>query len=116
MRLIDEEDDVVTFLHFIEDAFDSFLEHTAEHRACDESAHLKLHDVRVTQTRRNFLRFEFDESRESFDDSGLSDSRFPDQHRGVRAFLVAENFDHLLDFLLASYCRRNLVLTRQAVE
>ncbi len=60
MRFIDEQNQVVALFHFIDDAFDALFEHPAQHGAGHDAAHLQLHDVRVTQTRRNFLWLEFD--------------------------------------------------------
>ena len=45
VRLVYEEDKVLAFLHLVDDSLYALLEHAAQHRARDESAHLQLHDV-----------------------------------------------------------------------
>ena len=105
-----------SLLDLVDDALDALLEHAAQHRAGDESAHLKLDDVRVAKTRRNFFRLKLDQARESFDDRRLADARLADEHRRIRPLAVAEDLDHLLNLLLAPDGRRNLVLPRQLVE
>ncbi len=81
MRLVDEQNQVIAIFDFINDAFDAFFEHAAQHSPGHDAAHLQLHDVRVAQARRNFLRLEFDQPRQSFDHCGLAHARLADQHR-----------------------------------
>src|ERR1043166_8464199 len=67
-------------------------------------------------TYRHGLGLELDAPREAFDDRGLADARLADEHHGIRALTVAENFEQLLDLLVAPVDRRDLVLAREQVE
>ena len=62
------------------------------------------------------LRLELDPPRQPFDDGRLADARLADEHHGIGALAVAEDFEHLLDFLVAAEHRRQLVLARQQVQ
>src|SRR5437870_4876735 len=72
--------------------------------------------MRASQTRGDFFRLQFDQTSQTFHDCGLSDAGFAHQHRRVGAFTMTENLDDLLNLQLTSNGRRNLVLTRQAVQ
>ena len=81
MRFVDEQNQVIAILYLVDDAFDALFKHAAQHRAGHDSTHLQLHDVRVSQTRGNFLRLEFDQASEAFDYRSLADARFTNKHR-----------------------------------
>src|SRR5205085_908651 len=116
VRLVYEEDEVVALLHLVNDSLDALLEHAAQHRARDQATHLQLNDVRVSQPRRNLLGFEFNQTRETFHHGGLADARLAHEHGRVGALAVAEDFDHLLNLLLAADGRRQLVGAREAIQ
>ena len=116
MRFVDEENQVVAFFDFVDDALDSFFKHAAQHRARDDAAHLQLHHMRTTQTRRNFFRFQLDQARQPFDDRSLADAWFTNQHRRICTLAMAEDLDHLLNLFFAADGRRNLVGASQPVQ
>ena len=62
------------------------------------------------------LGLELDAPRQPFGDRGLADAGLADQHHRVGALAVAEDFEHLLDFLVAAEHRRQLVLPREQVQ
>src|SRR5207302_10627122 len=116
VRFIDEENQVVAFFDFVNDAFQALFKHAAQHRAGDNATHLQLHDVRIAQARWDFLWFEFNQASKTFDDGGLADARFTNEHRRVGAFAMAENFDDLLNLFFTTDRGRNLVHARHAIQ
>ena len=62
------------------------------------------------------FRLELDAPRQPFDDRRLADARLADQHHRIGALAVAEDLEHLLDFLVAAEHRRQLVLPREQVQ
>ena len=116
VRLVDEQDQVRPFLQLANDVLNAVLEHAAQHRARDHRIHLEVDHLAVAQADRHGLRLELDPPREPFDDGRLADARLADQHHRIGALAVAENFEHLLDFLVAAVHGRQLVLARQQVE
>jgi len=53
---------------------DPLLEHSSQHSCRDQTAHLKLDDMRIAEACRDLLRLQFDQPCEAFDDSGLADA------------------------------------------
>src|SRR5205807_10075036 len=102
VRFVDEKNQIVAFFDFVDDAFDSFFKHAAQHGAGDDAAHLQLHHVRVAQTRRNFLWLEFDHARESFNHGGLTNAGLADQHRRIRSLAMTKNLDNLLNLFFTA--------------
>src|SRR6266849_2644 len=116
MRFIDEQNQVVALFHLIDDAFDALFEHSPQPGPGHDPTHLQLHDVRVAQARWNFLRLEFDQTRQSFDHRGFADAWFADEHRRVRPLAMAKDFDDLLNLFFAADGGRNLVGAHQAIQ
>ena len=116
MRLIHEKDDFLPLLHLIDDSLQPLLEHSAQHRARDNSGHLQLNEVRATEPRRHRVPFEFYESGQTLDNRSLSDAGLTNEHRRIRALAMAEYLDHLLDLACATDGRRELILPRKPVE
>ena len=104
------------FLDLVDDALDPLLEHSAEHRAGNQAAHLKLDDMRIAKPCRNLFRFELDQTCETLDDRRLTDAGFTDEHRRIRPLAVREDLDHLQDLFLAADRRRDLVLPGKLVQ
>ena len=116
VRLVDEQDQVRPLLQLADHVLDPVLEHAAQHRARDHAVHLQIDDLAVAQPDRNALRLELDAARQPFGDGGLADAGLADQHHRVGALAVAEDFQHLLDLLVAAEHRRQLVLARQQIQ
>ena len=116
VRFVDEQNEVRPLLQLADDVLDAILEHAAQHRAGDHRVHLQVDDLAVAQADRHGFRLELDAPREPFDDGRLADARLADQHHGVGALAVAEDLQHLLDFLVAAEDRRQLVLARQQIQ
>ena len=81
MNLVDEEDDVAAgadlFQHFLE----SFFEVSAVAAAGDQCSEVERVELLVGERLGHFVGH--DALRETFDDGGLADARFADQHRVV---------------------------------
>ena len=103
-------------LQLADDVLDAVLEHAAQHGAGDHRVHLQVHDLAVAQPDRHGVGLELDAPRQPFDDGRLADARLADQHHRIGALAVAEDLQHLLDFLVAAEDRRQLVLPREQVE
>ena len=58
--------------------------------------------MRTTQPRRDFLRLELDHSREALDHGRFANTRLANQHRRICILAMAENLDHLPDFIFAT--------------
>ena len=116
VRLVDEEDQVRPLLDFANHVLDPVLEHAAEHRPGDHRVHLQVDHLAVTQAHRHAVWLELDPSRQALDDRRLADAGFADQHHRVGPLAVAEDFQHLLDLLVAAVHRRDLVLPREQVQ
>ena len=116
MRFVDEQNQVIAILYLVDDAFDALFKHAAQHRAGHDSTHLQLHDVRVSQTRGNFLRLEFDQAGQAFYDRRFAHAWFANEHRRIGALAMAGDFDYLLNFFFAADGRRNLVRPRHPIQ
>ena len=114
--LVDEQQEVGPLLQLANDVLDAILEHATQHRARHHAVHLQVHDLAVTQPHRHCLGLELDAPREALDDGRLADAGLADQHHRIRALAVAEDLEHLLDFLVAAEDRRGSVLSRQQVQ
>ena len=113
---VDEKDQVRALFQLADDVLDAILEHAAEHRARDHAVHRQVDDLAVAQPDRDGFRLELDAPGKPFGDRGLADPGLADQHHGIGALAVAEDFQHLLNFLVAAEHRRQLVLARQQVQ
>ena len=80
------------------------------------AVHLQVDDLAVAQAHRHRFRLELDAARQPFGDRRLADAGLADQHHRVGALAVAEDLEHLLDFLVAAEDRRQLVLPREQVQ
>jgi len=116
VRFVDEENQVRPFLELPDDVLNAILEHAAQHRAGDHRVHLQVDDLAVAQADRYRLGFELDAPRKAFGDRRLADPGLADQHHRVGALAVAEDLQHLLDFLLAAEHRGQFVLPREQVQ
>ena len=81
VRLIDEENQIISLFNLIDDSFDSLFKHATQHCAGYEAAHLQLHDMRVAQARRNPFGLELDQTSKTFDDGSFPNAWFTNQHR-----------------------------------
>ena len=82
MQFIDEQDDLtIGALHFFQHRFQAIFELTAILGTGHQSAHIEGEDAFVLEVLRNVAKH--DAMSKSFDDGGLSDTRFTDQHRVV---------------------------------
>ena len=100
--LVHEQNEIGPLLQLADDVLDTILEHAAEHRARDHRVHLEVDHLAVAETDRHRLRLELDPPGEPFDDGRLADARLADEHHGIGALAVAEDLQHLLDFLVAA--------------
>ena len=116
VRLVHEDDEMRLLLQFPDDVLQPVLEHPSQHRPGDEGVHLEVDDLTVAQARRHGGGFELDAPRQSFSDGGLADAGLADEHHRVGPVAVAEDFEHLLDFLLASEHGRQAVLLGKHVQ
>ena len=116
VRLVDEQNQVRPLLDLADHVLDAVLEHAAQHRARDHRVHLQVHDLAVAQPHRHRLGLELDPPRQPFDDGGLADAGLANQHHRVRALAMAEDFQDLLNLLVAAEHRRHLVLAREEVQ
>ena len=80
------------------------------------AVHLQVDDLAVAQPHGHGLGLELDAARQPFGDRRLADAGLADEHDGIGALAMAEDLEHLLDFLVAAEDRRQLVLTREQVE
>ena len=80
------------------------------------AVHLQVDHLAVAQPDRHGFGLELDAPRQAFGDGGLADAGLANQHHRVGALAVAEDLQHLLDFLVAAEHRRQLVLARQQVQ
>ena len=103
-------------LDLADHVLDAILEHAAEHRAGDHRVHLQVDDLAVAQPDGHTVGLELDAPRQSFDDGRLADPGLADEHHRVRTLAMAEDFQHLLDLVVAAVDRRELVLTSEQVE
>ena len=83
MRLVDEQDQVGSFLDLADHVLDAILEHAAEHRAGDHGVHLQVDDLTVAKPHGHAVGLEFDAPRQSFDNRRLADPGLPDEHHGI---------------------------------
>ena len=112
VELVDEQDDLALGVDdFLEHRLQALLELAAILRAGDQRAHVQRDDFLVLQPFGHVAAN--DAAGEPFDDRGLADTRFADQHRVVlRA--AREHLDHAADFLVAADDRIELVPGAQA--
>ncbi len=99
MQLIDEDDGVLALHQFLHDGLQPLFELAAIFCARDDEGKIERKNALVSEERRNVA--VGDALRETFDDGGLADSRFADQH-GIVFRAAAQNLDHALDFAFAS--------------
>ena len=116
VRLVDEQNQVRPLFELADHVLNPVLEHPPQHRPRDHAVHLKVDDLAVAQANRDALRLELDAERQPFGDRGLADPRLADQHHRIGALAVAQDFQHLLDFLFATEHRRQLVLAGEQVQ
>ena len=103
-------------LQFPDDVLQAVLEHPSQHRPGDQGVHLEVDDLAVAQAGGHGGWFELDAPRQSFCDGSLADAGLADEHHRVGPVAVAENFEHLLDFLLASEHGRQAILLGKHVQ
>ena len=97
VQLVDEQDDVLGAADFVHHRLDALFELAAIFRARDHQREVERDDFLVAQQFRHIAVGDF--LRETFDDRGLADAGFAEQHRIVfRA--AAEDLDDALDFVL----------------
>src|SRR5439155_852438 len=116
VRLVHEENEVRPLLQLADHVLDPILEHAAQHRAGHHRVHLQVHHLAVAQPHRHRFRLELDPARQPFGDRRLADARLADQHHRIGALPMAEDLQHLLNLLVPSEDRRQLVLPRKQVQ
>jgi hypothetical protein len=116
VRFIYEQDEVWPFLQLADQALNSILEHAAQHGAGNHRIHLQIDDLAITQTDRHAIGFVLDAPRQAFGNCRLPYTRLADQHHRIGALAMAENFEHLLNLVVAAEYRGNLILTSQQVQ
>ncbi len=105
MQLVNEQDDVLRAADFVHDGFDALFELAAVFRAGDHQRQVERDDPLVAQQFRHIARGDF--LGQTFDNGGLADARFAEQHRIVLG-AAAENLDDALDFVFAADDRVHL--------
>ena len=97
-------------MHFFEDGLQALFEFAAEFGAGDQRAHVERDDLFVLQPLRHVAAD--DALRQSFDDGGLADAGFADQHRVIlRA--PRQHLNDAADFFVAADDRVELALRGQ---
>ena len=86
-------------LHFFEDGFEALFEFAAELGAGDERAHIERDDALVLQAFGDVAAH--DALGQTFDDGGLADAGFADQHRIVLG-AAREHLDDAADLFIAA--------------
>ena len=113
VQLVDEQDDVLGAADFVHHRLDALLELAAVLRAGDHQREVERDDFLVAEQLRHVAGGDF--LGEAFDDRGLADAGFADEHRIVlRA--AAEHLNDALDFALAADHRIDLALLRELRE
>ena len=108
VQLVDEQDDLAFGrLDFLEDGFEALLEFAAELGPGNQRAHVERDDFLIFQT---FGHVAADDALgQTFDDGGLSHTRFTNEH-GIVLGAPGQDLDHAPDFFIASDHRIELVL------
>ena len=96
-----------------DDVLNPILEHAAQHRARDHRVHLQVDDLAVAQADRHRFGLELDAAREPSTIAVLPTPGSPISITELARSRWHENFEHLLDFLVAAEDGRHLVLPRQ---
>ena len=100
VHLVDEQDDLpLGTTHFVEHAFEPFLEFAAVFSACDQRAHVERHQVAALDAIGHVAIG--NPQRQPFRNRGLPDAGFADQHRVIFR-PPRENLDCPADFLVAT--------------
>ena len=99
VQLVDEENDVLGAADFVHHRLDALFELAAIFRAGDHQREVERDDLLVAQHLRHVAVGDF--LGEAFDDGGLADAGFAEQHRIVLG-AAAEDLDDALDFVLAA--------------
>ena len=114
MEFVDKEDDFAFgALDFFDGAFEAFFKFTAEATAGEHAAEIKAEDALAEEQVRHIARSDF--LRQAFDDGGLADAGFADQHRVVFG-AAAEHLDDAQDFGIASDDGVELAFQRHACQ
>jgi len=113
VQLVDEHDDVRVFGQFLHDRLEALFELTAVFRARDDERDVERKEPLVREEMRDVA--VDDLLGEPFDDRGLPDARFADEH-GVVLGPAAEHLLHALDFDVAPHERIEVVLHRRFRE
>jgi hypothetical protein len=111
VQFVDEHDDLtIGALHFFQHGLQSIFELTAILRTRYQSAHVESEDTLVLEVLRNVS--QHDAVSKAFDDGGLADARFTDEHRVVLA-AARKNLDDSTDLGVASDDRIDLAFASQ---
>ena len=111
VELVDEQHDLAGGVDdFLQHRLQAILELAAILRAGNQRAHVERDDLLVLQALGNVAAD--DALREPFDDGGLADAGFADQH-GIVLGAARQHLDHAADFLVAADHRIELALARQ---
>ena len=113
MQLVDEEDRVLGPFDLVHHRLDAFFKLTAIFRSGDHHRQVEDDDPLVAQQLGDFPAD--DHLSEAFDDGGLADARFTQQH-GVVLLATTENLNDALDLVRATDHGIEFVLTSQLGE
>ena len=114
VQLVDEEDEPALGVHdFLEHGLEALLELAAVLGAGNQCAHVERHDLLVLQAFGDIA--PDDALGQPFDDGGLADPGFADEHRIVLG-PAGEHLDHAPHFLVAPNHRIELALARELSE
>ena len=109
MNLINEEDDVLVLLQFLDYALDALLKLTSELGSGNESCQVETHDTLVEEERAVVAALLAKHLGKTFDDGTLTYARFTNQNRIV-LLASAQDFHHSADFLVSSHHRVELAV------
>ena len=110
VQFVDEEDRVLGPADFVHDGLDAFFELAAVLGAGDHHGQVEHDDAAVAQQFGNVA--VDDHLGQAFDDGGLADAGFAQQH-GIVLGAAAEDLDDAFDFVLAADDRIELALAGQ---
>ncbi len=116
VRLVDEQNQVRPLLQLAEHVLNAVLEHAAQHRPGNEAVQLQADHLAIAEAHWERFGLELDAACEALGNCRLAHAGLADQHHGVRALAVAQDFHDLLDLGVAAEHGRQLVLAGQQIQ
>ena len=109
MQLIDKENNLsIRILDIIKNRLQTLLKLTTIFRTCDQRSHIQSEKFLIFQSFRDISLH--NTLRQTFDHSGLTNTRFTDQHRIVFR-LTRKDSNHITDLLISSDNRIQFLLS-----